>query len=73
MYFVTFTVHRWADVFTRKDYVDIVLESFRFCQKEKGLMIYAWVVMSNHIHIIMKSHSHNLSDIIRDFKKYTAT
>ena len=73
MHFVTFTVHRWADVFTRKEYVDIILESFRFCQKEKGLMIYAWVIMSNHIHVIIKSRSHNLSDIIRDFKKYTAT
>jgi putative transposase len=35
IYYITFTVHQWVDVFTRKEYVDIFLESVRFCQKEK--------------------------------------
>ena len=73
MYYVTFTVHQWADVFTRCIYIDIVIESLRYCQKEKGLKIYAWVIMSNHIHLIMRSETNNLSDIIRDFKKYTSS
>ncbi len=73
LYFVTFTVHQWVDVFTRKDYVNIAIESLQFCQKEKGLKIYAWVIMSNHIHLIMRSEKIALSDIIRDFKKYTAS
>ena len=47
IYFVTSTVHQWADVFTRKLYVDIILDSLRFCQENKGLEIYAWVVISN--------------------------
>lgn len=72
-YFVTFTVHQWVDVFTRKEYVDIVLESLRFCQKNKGLNIYGWVVMTNHIHLIVSSTSGKLSDTIRDFKKFTST
>ncbi|MEI6312535.1 MAG: transposase [Bacteroidota bacterium] len=63
-HFVTFTVHQW---------VDILIESLQFCQKEKGLKIYAWVIMSNHIHLIIQSDVINLSDIIRDFKKYTAS
>jgi putative transposase len=29
--------------------------------------------MSNHIHLIMRSDKNNLSDIIRDFKKYTSS
>ncbi len=37
LYFVTFTVHQWADVFSRRDYADIVIGSLKFCQKEKGL------------------------------------
>ena len=55
IYFVTSTVHQWADVFTRKLYVDIILDSLRYCQENKGLEIYAWVVMSNHIHLIVRS------------------
>jgi putative transposase len=73
MYFITSTVHQWVDVFTRKDYIDILLDSLRFCQREKGLKIYGWVVMTNHIHLIVQSDKVPLSDIIRDFKKFTAT
>ena len=73
VHFVTFTVHQWVDVFTRNEYKDILLESLRFCQERKGLEIYVWVIMTNHIHLIISSREGNLSDIIRDFKKYTST
>ena len=72
IYFVTFTVHQWADVFTRSAYVDILIESLQFCQHEKGLEIYAWVIMNNHCHLIISAKNNNLSDIIRDFKKFTS-
>ncbi len=73
VYFVTNTVHQWVDVFTRREYAEILIESLRFCQEHKGLRIYEWVIMSNHIHLIIGSEKSNLSDILRDFKKYTAT
>jgi putative transposase len=72
-HFITCTVQQWVDVFTRKDYVDILLDSIRFCQTNKGLQVFAWVIMSNHIHLIVKSNKEPLSDIIRDFKKFTAS
>jgi putative transposase len=72
VYFVTFTVHQWVDVFSRKDYVDILLENIRYCQKNKGLKVYSWVIMSNHCHLIVSSDDKKLSDIIRDLKKHTA-
>jgi putative transposase len=73
VYFITCTVNQWVDVFTRKEYVKILLDSLRFCQKNKGLEIFSWVVMTNHIHLIIGTKQENLSDIIRDFKKYTST
>jgi REP element-mobilizing transposase RayT len=73
VYFVTFTVHQWVDVFTRNEYKDILVDSLRYCQKAKGLDIYAWVLMSNHLHLIIGSKQNKLSDIIRDFKKFTAS
>jgi ABC-type spermidine/putrescine transport system permease subunit I len=39
-YFITFTVHHWADVFTRREYIKILLDSIRFCQLTKGLQVY---------------------------------
>ncbi|MTI39268.1 transposase [Fulvivirga lutimaris] len=75
IYFVTFTVVEWIDVFTRSEYSEIVLDSIRYCQKEKGLEVYAWVIMSNHIHLIISRNENvnDLSAIVRDFKKFTAS
>ncbi len=71
-HFVTFTVVDWVDVFTRKRYKDILLESIAYCQKEKGLVVYGYVIMSNHMHCVLQSETEDLSGLIRDFKKYTA-
>lgn len=74
VYFITCTVAQWVDVFTRREYADIVVNSLKHCRVHKGLEIFAWVIMSNHVHLIIScKEEHNLSDILRDFKKYTAT
>jgi len=36
-YFLTFQIVGWLDIFTRKRYRDIVVESFAYCQKVKGI------------------------------------
>jgi REP element-mobilizing transposase RayT len=74
VYFLTATVTQWVDVFTRKEYADMVIASLKHCQKEKGLLIYGWVIMSNHLHMIASSkQGFELSNTLRDFKKFTAT
>lgn len=73
LYFITFSVIHWIDVFTRKAYRDIVVESLAYCQKEKGLILYAWVIMSNHVHLIASTKEEMLlQDIMRDLKKFTS-
>jgi REP element-mobilizing transposase RayT len=71
-YFLTFQVVFWIDLFTRPVYRDVVIESLKYCQNEKGLEIFAFVIMSNHIHIVARSSKNDLSGIVRDFKKYTS-
>ncbi|MFD3002569.1 transposase [Pontibacter toksunensis] len=61
---------QWADVFTRREYSEIVCDSLAYCQQEKNLTLYAWCIMTNHMHLICSSPT--LPDIIRDFKKYTS-
>jgi len=41
IYIITFAVIPWVDVFTRRVYKDIVVASLQYCQREKGLEIYA--------------------------------
>ena len=73
IYFLTLTVEDWVDVFTRPAYRHILIDSLKYCQNEKGLIIYAWCLMSNHLHLIVASkEGHHLSEILRDFKKFTS-
>jgi REP element-mobilizing transposase RayT len=71
-HFITATVVDWIDVFTRQAYRDVVIESLDYCIKNKGMILYGYVIMSNHIHLIIQSEEGKLSDLIRDFKKFTA-
>lgn len=68
-YFLTFQIVGWVDIFTRKEYRDIILASFTYCRQEKGLELFCYVIMSNHVHVIMRSKTGQLSDTIRDLKK----
>ena len=72
IYFLTLRVVDWIDIFTRDCYRDLIIENLAYCQKHKGLTLFAYVIMSNHLHILAKSEHSNLSDIIRDFKSYTS-
>jgi REP element-mobilizing transposase RayT len=71
-HFVTFTVVDWVDVFSRSIYRDKVIESFEFCRSNKGMVLYSYVIMTNHIHLIIQSENGKLSDLIRDFKAFLA-
>lgn len=71
-HFVTFTVVDWVDVFSRSIYRDKIIESFEFCKNKIGMVLYAYVIMTNHIHLIIQSDQSKLSDLIRDLKAYLA-
>jgi REP-associated tyrosine transposase len=72
LYFVTLTIVDWIDIFTRRIYYDFIIENLEYCQKNKGLEIYDYVIMTNHIHMICLSKEVPLSDILRDFKTFTS-
>jgi len=73
-YYITTTIVGWIDVFTREIQKERLVESLKYCQENKGLVIYAWCLMSNHLHMICQSEDDEvpLSDIIRDFKTFTS-
>lgn len=70
-YYLTPTVVYWIDIFTRKNHKDAVIESLRYCIQHKGLNIYAFCLMTNHLHMIVNCNEpFQLSDVIRDFKRH---
>jgi REP element-mobilizing transposase RayT len=54
LYFVTFATVNWIDVFIRRINKDILVDSLNYCIANKGLVVYAWVVMSNHVHLVIE-------------------
>lgn len=72
IYFVSFSIVDWVDVFTRREYCDLLLESMKYCQVKKGLTIYAWCIMTNHVHLIFSAEGDRLpGDLIGDLKRFT--
>ena len=72
-YFITITTVGWVDIFTRLNQKQLLITALSYCQKEKGLEIYAYCIMSNHLHLLCKSAGKNtLAAIMRDFKKFTS-
>lgn len=73
VYFVSFAVVEWLDVFTRKEYKNIIIDSLQYCQKEKGMEIFAWCVMTNHMHLIFRSSNEQKPELLLgDFKRFTS-
>ncbi|MFH0867045.1 MAG: transposase [Bacteroidota bacterium] len=72
-YFLTFTIVDWINVLEDDSYKMIVVDSMKYCQLHKSLMIYAYCIMSNHVHMIVQAGSKiTLPEILRDIKKFTA-
>ena len=69
-YFLTCTIIEWLPVFTRKPYFEIVLDSLKYCRQEKGLKVFAYVIMDNHLHLV--ANGEGLAATIKEFKSYTA-
>lgn len=71
LYFMTFTVVGWVDLFSRKIYRDLFIKNMQYCREHKDLSVGAFVIMTNHVHVIWQSKSGKLSDTIRDFKSFS--
>ena len=79
-YFITMTIVYWIDIFSRKEYRDVIVESLNYCVDHKGLELHAWALMTNHLHIIGRiipndddmEDQRGMSAFLRDFKKFTS-
>jgi putative transposase len=64
------TVVDWIPIFKDPEIAEIILKSFEFLREKKNAKLYAYVLMENHLHCIVRSEY--LSKVIKEFKSYTA-
>lgn len=73
LYFVTTTAIKHLHLFKRDVIKRIILDSFHHLRTTGKIKIFVFVIMPNHIHIIaLFSKEYTISDVMRDFKKFTA-
>ncbi len=69
-HFVTSTIVNWLPVFTTEPRCRIVTDALEYCRQHKGLKVYGWVVLDNHIHAVVDAPV--LPRVMADFKRHTA-
>jgi putative transposase len=69
-YFLTSTAVAWLPIFAHPPLVEIILNSWRFLQRERDVSIFGYVILENHLHWIAAGE--DLSEKVGRFKSYTA-
>ena len=70
--YLTFNTVDWVDVFNRPVYKEVIADALNQFIKEKGLIVYSWCLMTNHLHLVADCKPNTtLALFERDFKKYT--
>ena len=69
VYFLTATIVNWLPVYPFRDTCLQVLESLQYCRRHKGLRLYAYVLMENHLHLVAKAAE--LSRCMQSYKRHT--
>lgn len=72
LYFVSFAVVNWIDLFVREVYCSILINSLSYCQTEKGLQVYCWCIMPSHVHLIFRAKEGNPDKVLGRFKEFTS-
>lgn len=69
-YFISSAIVNWIPVFTSSKYFNILVDSMKYCQENRSLKIYNYVIMDNHFHLIVKNN--HLNSVISSLKRFTA-
>ena len=70
IYFLTSTIVEWIPALLGDDVCAMLIAALDFCRKHKGLRLYAYVIMDNHIHLIAEAP--DLTGVMQSFKRHTA-
>ncbi len=74
IYFITFTILNWEKVFNDDQKCELVYKWFRYMEKHYNNKIHGYVIMPNHIHLLLyiSALSPRLSTLIFNAKRFLA-
>ena len=74
-YFVTFSTIKWIRIFDYEEPRNIFINSVKFLQHSQGLQVHAYVIMPNHVHMIVSDKNKDnkrLKDVMTSLRSYSA-
>jgi putative transposase len=72
LYFVTANTIGWKPLFSETEYAEIVLNSLSWLRQEKRMSLYAFVLMSTHLHSIVLPLDRSIGNLLQNFGSFTA-
>ena len=73
-FFITFQTVDWIDVFIRPVYKQVIVHSLNHFIESKGLVVYAWCLMTHHLHLLVQTRTGiSFQDIEKEYKLFTTT
>ena len=72
LYFVTASIIEWKHIFTAPEYANIIMNSLKWLQRQKRILLFAFVIMPSHLHVILKPQNALISDILQQFGSFTS-
>jgi len=72
LYFVTASICGWKHLFVQPVYAQIVLDSLSWMQKEERMLLFSFVVMPSHLHLVLKSETDTIGNTVWQFGSFTA-
>jgi REP element-mobilizing transposase RayT len=73
IYFVTSSIHCWINLLNENKFKDVIIESMNYLSEKKAMDVFAFVIMPNHIHLIIRSFfNEGIEAPYSSFLKHTA-
>ena len=71
--FITITCLEWRPILVEDSFKDIIISSLPFLSRENRIIVYGFVIMTNHLHLVWQIHGDHLRENVqRDFLKFTS-
>ena len=72
LYFITASIVEWKPLFITPEYANIPLNSLAWMQEQKRILLFSFVIMPTHLHVVIKPESDPIGDILQQFGSFTA-
>ncbi len=73
VYYITTVIYKRLPIFKRPSFIIPLYDSLLFYRYKQNYKIYGYVIMPDHIHLLIHPHGKaTVADIMRDYKEFTS-